>query len=396
MTGGAFLFTTAAAYPRGHYLRAPMSDVLTSADSAILLLEDGTTFRGRPLGRRGTTTGEVCFNTGMAGYQEIFTDPSYCGQLVVTTTSHIGNYGVMAAEVESGRVQIAGLICREFSEFFSRREADGSVQDYFERAGLVGIGGIDTRALVRHVREKGVMNAIISSEELDEAKLAEMLRAVPSMNGLELASRVSVTEAYDVAPPVGVETRFRVAVLDLGVKQNILRHLTQRGCLVRVFPFDTPLATMETWAPDGYFISNGPGDPAATTEAIMSVKGIVAMAKPLFGICLGHQMLALAHDVPTYKMPNGHRGLNHPVKNLLTGRCEITSQNHGFVVDDAAVRAHPDLEVTHINLNDQTVEGLRRRDGRAFSVQYHPESSPGPHDSHYLFDEFLALLETGA
>jgi carbamoyl-phosphate synthase small subunit len=371
-----------------------MSDVLTSADSAILLLEDGTTFRGRPLGRRGTTTGEVCFNTGMAGYQEIFTDPSYCGQLVVTTTSHIGNYGVTNEEVESSRVQIAGLICREFSEFFSRREADGSVQDYFERAGLVGIGGIDTRALVRHVREKGVMNAIISSEELDETKLAEQLRAVPSMNGLELASRVSVTEAYEMPPPSGVETRFRVAVLDLGVKQNILRHLTQRGCLVRVFPFDTPLAEMETWAPDGYFISNGPGDPAATTEAILSVKGIVAMEKPLFGICLGHQMLALAHDVPTYKMPNGHRGLNHPVKNLLTGRCEITSQNHGFVVDDAAVRAHPDLEVTHINLNDQTVEGLRRRDGRAFSVQYHPESSPGPHDSHYLFDEFLTLLET--
>ena len=364
------------------------------ADSAILLLADGTTFRGRPLGRRGTTTGEVCFNTGMAGYQEIFTDPSYCGQIVVTTTSHIGNYGVTGAEAESGRVQIAGLVCREFSEFFSRREAEASVQDYFERAGIVGIGGVDTRALVRHVRERGAMNAIISSEELDEAKLRDQLRAVPPMNGLALAARVSVREAYEMAPPDGVATRFRVAVLDLGVKQNILRHLTQRGCAVRVFPYDTPLAVMEEWAPDGYFISNGPGDPAATTEAIASVRGIVAREKPLFGICLGHQMLALAHDVPTYKMPNGHRGLNHPVKNLLTGRCEVTSQNHGFVVDAAAVAAHPDLEITHLNLNDQTVEGLRRRDGRAFSVQYHPESSPGPHDSHYLFDEFLALLES--
>ncbi|MBC7449100.1 MAG: glutamine-hydrolyzing carbamoyl-phosphate synthase small subunit [Hymenobacteraceae bacterium] len=372
-----------------------MSELLP-AESAILLLEDGTTFRGRPLGRRGTTTGEVCFNTGMAGYQEIFTDPSYCGQIVVTTTSHIGNYGVTGAEVESGRVQIAGLVCREVSEFFSRREADSSVQDYFEQAGIVGIGGVDTRALVRHVREKGAMNAIISSEELDETKLLKQLRAVPSMNGLALAARVSVTEAYEMQPPDGVATRFRVAVLDLGVKQNILRHLTQRGCAVRVFPYDTPLARMEEWAPDGYFISNGPGDPAATTEAIASVRGIVVSRKPLFGICLGHQMLALAHDVPTYKMPNGHRGLNHPVKNLLTGRCEITSQNHGFVVDAAAVAAHPELEVTHLNLNDQTVEGLRRRDGRAFSVQYHPESSPGPHDSHYLFDEFLMLLEKEA
>lgn len=377
------------------YLCTPMSDFPT-ADSALLLLEDGTVFRGRPLGRRGTTTGEVCFNTGMAGYQEIFTDPSYCGQIVVTTTSHIGNYGVTGAEVESGRVQIAGLVCREFSEFFSRQEAVGSVQEYFERAGIVGIGGVDTRALVRHVREKGAMNAIISSEILDEAALRERLRAVPPMSGLALAAQVSVGEAYDLLPPDGVAAHFRVAVLDLGVKQNILRHLTQRGCAVRVFPYDTPLAEMEQWAPDGYFISNGPGDPAATTEAIESVKGIVAREKPLFGICLGHQMLALAHDVPTYKMPNGHRGLNHPVKNLLTGRCEVTSQNHGFVVDAEAVAAHPELEVTHLNLNDNTVEGLRRRDGRAFSVQYHPESSPGPHDSHYLFDEFLALLETAA
>ncbi len=365
------------------------------ADSAILLLADGTVFRGRPLGRRGTTTGEVCFTTGMGGYQEVFTDPSYCGQLVVTTTPHIGNYGVTGAETESGRVQIAGLVCREFSEFFSRREAESSVQAYFEEAGIVGIGGVDTRALVRHVRERGAMNAIISSEELDETRLLQQLRAVPAMDGLELASRVSVAESYELPPDDGAEPRFRVAVLDLGVKQNILRHLTRRGCAVRVFPYDTPLAEMEAWAPDGYFVSNGPGDPAATTEAIASVRGIVARAKPLFGICLGHQMLALAHDVPTYKMPNGHRGLNHPVKNLLTGRCEITSQNHGFVVDAAAVAAHPELEVTHLNLNDQTVEGLRRRDGRAFSVQYHPESSPGPHDSHYLFDDFLALLERG-
>ncbi|CAN5900643.1 glutamine-hydrolyzing carbamoyl-phosphate synthase small subunit [soil metagenome] len=357
---------------------------------AILLLEDGTYYRGKSLGKVGTSGGELCFNTGMTGYQEIFTDPSYFGQIIITTMPHIGNYGVIKKEEESANIQIKGLVCKEFSQDFSRKTADKSLQQYFEQAGIIGICEIDTRELVRHIRDKGAMNAIISSESLDVAELEERLRQVPSMKGLELSSRVSTGETYEIRPE---NPRFRVAVLDLGIKKNILKNLVDRGCECRVFPYNTPFEEMEDWNPDGYFISNGPGDPAATKDAVNSVREMIEKDKPLFGICLGHQVLAEANGISTYKMHNGHRGLNHPVKNLLTGKSEITSQNHGFVVDAEDVKNHPEMEVTHINLNDNTIEGFRMRTKKAFSVQYHPESYPGPHDSEYLFDQFISLLQ---
>ncbi|TPE44794.1 glutamine-hydrolyzing carbamoyl-phosphate synthase small subunit [Pontibacter mangrovi] len=361
-----------------------------TSSEAILLLEDGTVYKGKSLGRIGTSGGELCFNTGMTGYQEIFTDPSYFGQLVVTTVSHVGNYGVQHQEVESGKVQISGLVCKEFSHHFSRKTAEGSLQEYFENAGVVGICEIDTRALVRHIRDKGAMNAIVSSEITDIEELRKKLAEVPSMSGLELSSKVSTPEIYHLVPE---EVKYKVAVLDLGVKRNSLNNFMQRGCEVKVYPYNTPFEEMEKWNPDGYFISNGPGDPAATRDAVKSVKQILEKERPMFGICMGHQILAQANGIATYKMHNGHRGLNQPVKNLLTGKSEITSQNHGFVVDMEQLKNHPEVEITHINLNDETVEGMRMRTKPAFSVQYHPESSPGPHDSTYLFDDFIALLE---
>lgn len=360
---------------------------------AILLLEDGKIYRGKSLGKIGTSSGELCFNTGMTGYQEIFTDPSYFGQIIITTVPHVGNYGILNKEEESEQVQIKGLVCKEFSEYFSRKSAEGSLQGYFERAGIVGICEIDTRELVRHIRDKGAMNAIISSDIMDLAILQEKLQATPSMDGLELASQVSTKEEYSLLTP---EKTYKVAILDLGVKKNILNNFTQRGCECKIFPYDTSFEEMEKWGPDGYFISNGPGDPAATTQAIANVVKMLEQDKPLFGICMGHQILAEANGISTYKMHNGHRGLNHPVKNLLTGKCEITSQNHGFAVDANQVRNNPRVEITHINLNDDTIEGIRVKGKKAFSVQYHPESSPGPHDSAYLFDEFVSMLPNKA
>ncbi|MBF9251927.1 glutamine-hydrolyzing carbamoyl-phosphate synthase small subunit [Pontibacter sp. 172403-2] len=361
-----------------------------TSTEAILLLEDGTVFRGKSLGEIGITGGELCFNTGMTGYQEIFTDPSYYGQIVITTVSHVGNYGVQHKEVESEQVQIKGLICKEFSQHFSRNTAEGSLQGYFEAAGIVGICEVDTRALVRHIRDKGAMNAVISSETTDLEELRKKLAEVPSMVGLELSSQVSTAITYELKPD---EVKFRVAVLDLGIKKNIINNLVSRGCEVKIFPYNTPYEVMEEWNPDGYFVSNGPGDPAASTDAVRSVQQMLEKNKPMFGICLGHQVLAEANGIATYKMHNGHRGLNHPVKNLITGRCEVTSQNHGFVVDGDQLLNHPQVEVTHINLNDNTIEGIRMKGKPAFSVQYHPESSPGPHDSGYLFDDFITLLE---
>ena len=362
------------------------------AADAILLLADGTQWNGKSLGCIGTSSGELCFNTGMTGYQEIFTDPSYYGQIIITTVSHVGNYGVQPKEVESSKIQIKGLVCKEFSDFFSRRSAEGSLQDYFEKAKIVGICEIDTRELVRHIRDKGAMNAIISSETTDKATLEEKLKQTPSMTGLELASQVSTREEYTLECD---KPEFKIAILDLGVKKNIIYNLVKRGCECKVFPFDTSFEEMEAWQPDGYFISNGPGDPAATIKAIESVNRILERDKPLFGICMGHQILAQASGIPTYKMHNGHRGLNHPVKNLITGKCEVTSQNHGFAVDANAIRNNEQVEVTHINLNDGTIEGIRIKGKKAFSVQYHPESSPGPHDSNYLFDDFIQLLRNG-
>ncbi len=364
---------------------------VTQSQPAILLLEDGTVFRGKALGKIGTSGGEICFNTGMTGYQEIYTDPSYFGQVIVNTTSHIGNYGVVnELEEESASVKIAGMVCNEFSPIHSRKTADGSLQEYFEKAGIVGISGIDTRQIVRLIREKGAMNCIISSEILEAETLKAELAKVPQMEGLELSSKVCTQEPYFLGDE---NAPFKVAVLDLGVKKSILANLTDRGCYLKVFPAKTPFEEMEAWQPNGYFISNGPGDPAVMPYAVSTVKTIVENNKPTFGICLGHQILAQASGLSTYKMKNGHRGLNHPVKNLVTGLSEITSQNHGFAVKKTDLEAASNVELTHINLNDNTVEGIRRTDKPAFSVQHHPEASPGPHDSRYLFDSFVGMLQ---
>ncbi len=358
---------------------------------ALLVLQDGSVYSGIALGIIGTAAGEICFNTGMTGYQEIYTDPSYYGQVIINTTSHIGNYGVMAnLEEESAGVKIRGMVCNFFSPVHSRHLADSSLQQYFERAGIVGIHGVDTRQLVRHIRDKGVMNCIISSETLDVETLLAQLATVPDMAGLELSSEVATQQSYVLGDE---SARLKVAVLDLGVKKSILSNLTDRGAYCKVFPARASFEELAAFGPDGYFIANGPGDPAAMPYAVETVKQALDTDKPLFGICLGHQILSLASGISTYKMHNGHRGLNHPVKNLITGRCEVTSQNHGFAVKADEVQDHPNVEITHINLNDKTIEGLRRTDKPAFSVQYHPEASPGPHDSRYLFDEFVNLMQ---
>ncbi len=356
---------------------------------AVLMLEDGTFFRGLSIGKAGTTGGELCFNTGMTGYQEIYTDPSYFGQIVLNTNAHIGNYGTLPEEVESASVKISGLIVKTFAEVYSRSSSQESLQKYLERAGIIGISNLDTRALVRHVRSKGAMNAVISSEYLDSSALASVLAEIPDMNGLELASSVSTKVPYFVGSEAAT---FKVAVMDYGIKTSILHHLASRSCYCKVFPSRTPFEEVKAWNPDGYFISNGPGDPAVMTYAVETVKQMLASDVPLFGICLGHQLLALACNIPTYKMHHGHRGLNHPVKNLISGKCEITSQNHGFSVNIEDVQKNENVILTHINLNDNTVEGIKLKNKKAFSVQYHPESAPGPHDSRYLFDEFIEMM----
>lgn len=367
-----------------------MPDTKSISKPALLVLEDGTIFHGSSFGKIGTTSGELCFNTGMTGYQEVFTDPSYFGQVLIMNNVHIGNYGVMPADVESASVKIRGLIGRNLEERYSRIMATSSLQQYLEEQGIVAIEDVDTRALVTAVRTKGAMNCIISSEETNVEKLKAELAKVPSMGGLELASKVSTTEVYHLGDP---QAKVRVAVLDFGVKKNILQCLADRGVYVRVHPARTTLAELNAFEPHGYFISNGPGDPAAMDYAIKTVKEIVATGKPTFGICLGHQLLALANDIPTFKMHHGHRGLNHPVRNVITGLCEITTQNHGFGVDPEAVRKAQNIEITHVNLNDESIEGIRLKDRPAFSVQYHPESTPGPFDSRYLFDDFVAMMQ---
>jgi carbamoyl-phosphate synthase small subunit len=306
---------------------------------------------------------------------------------------HIGNYGVKDTDVESSTVKIRGLIARNLEEQFSRLLANGDLNTYLVNNNLVAIDNLDTRALVAHIREKGAMNCIISSDDLDIESLKKKLAAVPSMDGLELASTVSTQSEYELGDP-GAD--IKVAVLDFGVKQHILQCLVDRGAHVRVHPAKTPLSRLKEFNPSGYFISNGPGDPASMDYAIATVKEVLEEQKPVFGICLGHQLLALANDIPTFKMHHGHRGLNHPVKNIITGQCEITTQNHGFGVDPEAVKNHPNVEVTHVNLNDNSIEGIRLKNKPAFSVQYHPESTPGPHDSRYLFDNFIDLIKAKA
>lgn len=356
---------------------------------ATLVLADGTVYQGTSIGKIGTTTGEICFNTGMTGYQEVFTDPSYYGQILIETNVHIGNYGIHNDETESGSIKIAGLVCKQFNVPFSRKQSDMTVQEYFALNNLVGITDVDTREIVRHIRDKGAMNAIISSENKSVEELLAEVKRIPSMEGLELSSKVSTEKTYFLGNP---EASKRVAVLDLGVKSNILRSLTQRDCYLGVFNGKTSLAEMMKFNPGGFMISNGPGDPATMDYAVNTVKEIVKNDIPLFGICLGHQMLAEAYGISTFKMHNGHRGLNHPVKNIIKGHCEITSQNHGFAVRAEDVHKNKDIEITHINLNDNTIEGIRVKGKRAFSVQYHPEAAPGPHDSRYLFDDFVAMV----
>ena len=357
---------------------------------ALLVLEDGTVFTGRSTGKIGTTTGEIAFNTGMTGYQEVFTDPSYYGQILVMTTAHIGNYGVHPEEIESESVKIAGLVTKKFSEMYSRTSGTSNLQDYLVANDRVGITDVDTRALVRHIRHKGAMNAIISSEILDEKELLQQVKKIPSMAGLELSSKVATKSVYDAGEP---NATYKVALVDFGVKKNIVRCLTERDCFVRVFPMETPLSEMLAFNPDGFMLSNGPGDPSAMPAQIALVKEIVETGKPIFGICLGHQILGLSQGLKTAKMFNGHRGINHPVKNMLTGKGEITSQNHGFVITDDSVDANNHIEITHRHLNDNTIAGIQLKGKPVFSVQYHPEASAGPHDSRYLFDQFISNLK---
>ena len=354
--------------------------------SAILILEDGTTFFGKSIGIDGTAFGEVCFNTGMTGYQEIFTDPSYYGQLMVTTNAYIGNYGVRDEEVESDSVKIAGLICRNFTYNYSRYGETKPLFDFLKDNNIVAISDVDTRALVSYIRDNGAMNAVISTK-VDKIDILKMeLSKIPSMDGLELASKVSTKEIYHFG---NESAKYKISALDLGIKKNILRNLEKRDCYIKVFPYNSTFEEMNRWSPHAFFISNGPGDPKPLINAQNIAKEVIKKNIPLFGICLGHQIIALANGISTYKMHNGHRGINHPVKNLITGKGEITSQNHGFAINKEETEANKDIEITHIHLNDDTVAGISMKNKNCFSVQYHPEASPGPHDASYLFDQFI-------
>lgn len=358
---------------------------------ALVLLSDGTLFYGKSVGVQGTTFGELCFNTGMTGYQEIFTDPSYFGQLMVTTNAHIGNYGVNAEENESEAIKISGLICRNFSYVASRPASDDTLENFLKANQLIAVSDVDTRALVTHLRENGAMNGVITTEidRLDEIK--KELALYPSMKGMELASKVSTDQPYYFGQP---EAQFRIAALDLGIKKNILRNLASRNCYIKVFPYNTSFEEMENFEPHGYFLSNGPGDPEPLKDTVATTQKILESEKPVFGICLGHQILGLSQGIETFKMHHGHRGINHPVLNLQTGKGEITSQNHGFALDKEQTENHPGVSLTHLHLNDKTVMGIKLKNKPAFSVQYHPEASPGPHDASYLFDNFIELLQT--
>ena len=359
-------------------------------EKAIVLLADGTIFHGKSIGKKGTAFGEVCFNTGTTGYQEIFTDPSYFGQLMVTTNAHIGNYGTHFDEVESDSVKISGLICKNFSYNYSRSSAEGSLEQFFEKNNVLAISDVDTRALVSYIRDNGAMNALISTDVDNIDALKKQLANVPNMEGLELASKVSTKEPYFYGDE---NATYKVAALDIGIKRNILKNLADRDVYIKVFPYNAKFEDLEAFKPNGYFLSNGPGDPEPLIEAQTLAKEIINRNLPLFGICLGHQVIALANGISTYKMHNGHRGINHPVKNLLTSKGEITSQNHGFAINREETEQHPDIEITHVHLNDNTVAGIKMTSKNCFSVQYHPEASPGPHDATYLFDQFIENIK---
>lgn len=358
------------------------------SETAVLLLQDGRFFIGKPFGALGETTGEVCFNTGMTGYQEILTDPSYCRQIVTMTTPHIGNYGVNPDDVESEKIQVAGFVVKEETVMPSNWRSTQSIGQYLQESNIVGIQGIDTRALTQHIRNHGAMNGIISTLDTDIKSLHKKLNKTPDMTGLDLVEKVSCNNKYKWSDRKG---KYKVAVMDFGVKHNILRLLESHHCAITVFPAKITSKEILDYNPDGVFLSNGPGDPAAVDYGIKTVRELLGK-KPIFGICLGHQILALALGAKTFKLKFGHRGCNHPVKNLRTGKVEITSQNHGFAVD---LDSLPDeIEPTHINLNDNTSEGIYAHQYQAFSVQYHPEASPGPHDSRYLFEQFTNMMQS--
>lgn len=359
-------------------------------EEALVLLADGTVFYGKSIGIKGSAFGEICFNTGMTGYQEIFTDPSYFGQIMVTTNAHIGNYGTVEEESQSDSIKIAGLVCKNFSFQHTRPRGTKDLFDFFADQNKVAISDVDTRALVKYIREHGAQNAVVTTEVDRLEELKEELKVYPSMEGRELASAVSTKEPYffgDENAPI------KVSALDLGVKKSILQNIANQGVYLKVFPYDTDFATLAAWNPDGYFLSNGPGDPEPLHSAQAVAKEIIDKNLPLFGICLGHQVIALANGVSTFKMFNGHRGINHPVLNHSTGKGEITSQNHGFAVNREEAEAHADLEISHTHLNDNTVAGLKMKSKKCFSVQYHPEAAPGPNDAKYLFADFKELIK---
>ena len=366
-----------------------MGGILSANKPTVLLLEDGRVFSGQSFGYIGQTIGEVCFNTGMSGYQEILTDPSYCKQIVTMTSPHIGNYGINAEDIESENIQVAGFAIKEETLIPSNWRSVQSIGNYLKKEKIVGIKSIDTRALTRHIRNQGAMNGIISSTSVNVDSLKRRLSKSPSMNGLDLAKVVTTKNKFRWTKNNN-KMNYTVAAIDYGIKHNILRLLEEHSCDVTVFPAETTAKEIIDFNPDGVFLSNGPGDPSAVTYGVSMVKNLLGK-KPIFGICLGHQILALALGAKTFKLKFGHRGINHPVKNLQTGSVEITSQNHGFAVDLESLPSN--VITTHINLNDNTSEGLRCNDIHAFSVQYHPESSPGPHDSRYLFNDFTNMMK---
>ena len=357
--------------------------------NAILALEDGTVFRGKAFAGKGEVFGEVVFNTSMTGYQEVLTDPSYKGQIVTMTYPLIGNYGINPDDVESSQIRVEGFVVREYEPVPSNWRSRETLSQYLDERGIIGMEGVDTRALTRHIRLAGAMKGIISTQDADVASLVEKAKAPPGLVGRDLVKEVTCDRAYDW--PASPEARFRVVAIDCGIKYNIARHLTKRGCAVTIVPAHTTAEDIRAMNPDGVFLSNGPGDPEPVMYTVETVRNLLADF-PTFGICLGHQLLGLALGGKTYKLKFGHHGSNHPVKNLRTGKVEISAQNHGFCVDMDSIK-DPDVELTHLNLNDQTVEGMRHRTLPVFSVQYHPEASPGPHDADYLFDQFIEMME---